>query len=248
MRVCIVFILLGFLVSSCETPAGFSAPSNKYRFIGPPGKGYKVKRRSKPSEDTFEADFTRRTIEVGLSGAVNEAVTAKSGSTICHQIALTSYTLAELKDNTEIDQMILDAYNGDNSCKTVYTGNSGNTTSAGGPYAKTLAYSMIQDMCNPESSNIGSMLSEPSLGSYDAMSLSLFNKGMKPEKSIDNLATTYALMYGLGQRESDGNLKEGRDTSANNKSAVTEEAGLFQVSANSLNLGQKKAKTKNFLR
>jgi hypothetical protein len=47
------------------------------------------------------------------------------------------------------------------------------------------------------------------------------------------LRRLFALLYGLGMRESSGNCFEGRDRSASNISADTAEAGLFQQSWNS---------------
>lgn len=48
----------------------------------------------------------------------------------------------------------------------------------------------------------------------------------------DRLRGLFALMIGLGMRESSGNCWEGRDMSADNTSADTAEAGLFQTSWN----------------
>jgi hypothetical protein len=50
----------------------------------------------------------------------------------------------------------------------------------------------------------------------------------------DRLRAVYSLMFGLGMRESSGKHCEGRDQSANNVSALTAEAGLFQTSFNSV--------------
>jgi uncharacterized protein (TIGR02594 family) len=50
------------------------------------------------------------------------------------------------------------------------------------------------------------------------------------EDGIDTLRHLFVLMIGLGMRESSGNHWEGRDTSANNTSADSAEAGLFQTS------------------
>ncbi len=47
------------------------------------------------------------------------------------------------------------------------------------------------------------------------------------------LRQLFALLYGLGMRESSGNCFEGRDQSASNTSSDTAEAGLFQQSWNS---------------
>jgi len=49
----------------------------------------------------------------------------------------------------------------------------------------------------------------------------------------DRLRVLFALMLGLGMRESSGKYCEGRDTSANNVDGLTAEAGLFQMSYNS---------------
>lgn len=51
---------------------------------------------------------------------------------------------------------------------------------------------------------------------------------------VDVLRHLFVLLTGLGMRESSGKYCEGRDTSANNIGADTAEAGLFQVSHNSI--------------
>jgi hypothetical protein len=51
---------------------------------------------------------------------------------------------------------------------------------------------------------------------------------------VDVLRHLFDLLTGLGMRESSGKHCEGRDMSANNTSAETAEAGLFQVSHNSI--------------
>jgi hypothetical protein len=51
----------------------------------------------------------------------------------------------------------------------------------------------------------------------------------------DRLLAVFAVLIGLGMRESSGKHCEGRDMSAENVSAETAEAGLFQVSYNSRN-------------
>lgn len=53
------------------------------------------------------------------------------------------------------------------------------------------------------------------------------------EAGVDTLRRLFVLMIGLGMRESSGRHCEGRDMSAENTSAETAEAGLFQVSYNS---------------
>jgi putative peptidoglycan binding protein len=57
--------------------------------------------------------------------------------------------------------------------------------------------------------------------------------GMHNESDgIDTLRHLYVLMMGLGMRESSGGYCVGRDTSADNTSSTTAEAGLFQMSWN----------------
>jgi uncharacterized protein (TIGR02594 family) len=59
------------------------------------------------------------------------------------------------------------------------------------------------------------------------------NAGMdNSNDSIDTLRHLFALMLGLGMRESSGRYCEGRDMSASNVSADTAEAGMFQTSWN----------------
>lgn len=57
--------------------------------------------------------------------------------------------------------------------------------------------------------------------------------GMDNSKDgVDTLRHLFVLMLGLGMRESSGRYCEGRDRSANNTTAETAEAGLFQTSFN----------------
>jgi hypothetical protein len=241
VRVYLILILFTFLSSSCETPNAGQSSNGPLVWSHKPGSGL---HRRRPARN-FDQRFQENVLNNGLASAVNGAVTPSYAGADCFK-AGSDYSVSEIEDSTEIDSMIESAFHSDSSCKKVFTGNKGNTTGAGLPYAKTFAYSMIQDLCNPEVAGIGKNLSSPSFGSKDALSLSHFNKGSVSKNDPKNLATTYSLMYSLGQREADGNFKEGRDLSGNNKSAETVEAGLFQVSANSLNLGS--GKTKGFLK
>lgn len=54
------------------------------------------------------------------------------------------------------------------------------------------------------------------------------------DTAAGRLRDVFALMLGLGMRESSGKTCEGRDRSTNNVTADTAEAGLFQVSYNSV--------------
>ena len=58
------------------------------------------------------------------------------------------------------------------------------------------------------------------------------SKGWSVESSTDRLRTLWAILIGLGMRESSGRFCEGRDMSASNTSSDTAEAGLFQTSYN----------------
>lgn len=149
----------------------------------------------------------------------------------------------------ELDALLNKAFTNDFSCSRVFTGNAGNYASAKFSYARTFAYSMIQDLCSEDfPGSVLDIFQRPAMNAKDALSLEEFNKGANLEKSRDNLIATYALAYALGQRESNGNFSEGRDITANNIQATTEEAGLIQVSVNSLNLKGTKANSTLFLR
>lgn len=54
--------------------------------------------------------------------------------------------------------------------------------------------------------------------------------GMGTATAVERLRGLFVLLLGLGMRESSGRFCEGRDRSANNTSADTAEAGLFQMS------------------
>lgn len=58
--------------------------------------------------------------------------------------------------------------------------------------------------------------------------------GLTCASPSDRLLQVFAIMLGLGMRESSGQHCEGRDMAANNVCADTAEAGLFQVSYNSM--------------
>jgi len=64
------------------------------------------------------------------------------------------------------------------------------------------------------------------LGSEDKDALKYYN-------IVPSNKNTYAFLIGLGMRESSGKYCEGRDLSANNVTATTAEAGMFQTSFNS---------------
>ena len=66
---------------------------------------------------------------------------------------------------------------------------------------------------------------------YDAI---LGDAGFGLDNAEARLTAVFAILLGLGMRESSGKHCEGRDMSAENVTAETAEAGLFQVSHNSI--------------
>jgi hypothetical protein len=66
------------------------------------------------------------------------------------------------------------------------------------------------------------------VGALDRDALAWFD--LEDSAPLDRLRSVYALLVGLGMRESGGNFGEGRDQSASNTTADTAEAGLFQMS------------------
>lgn len=66
---------------------------------------------------------------------------------------------------------------------------------------------------------------------YDAI---LGDAGLSLDNANARLTAVFAILLGLGMRESSGKHCEGRDISAANVTAETAEAGLFQVSHNSI--------------
>ena len=62
----------------------------------------------------------------------------------------------------------------------------------------------------------------------------LANAALPLKDPIDRLTAIFVILLGLGMRESSGKHCEGRDMSAENVTAETAEAGLFQVSHNSI--------------
>lgn len=89
-------------------------------------------------------------------------------------------------------------------------------------YIKGMALTYARGVCK------GSTLAgDESLGSSDKDALAHYGQSKGSRK------LTYALLIGLGMRESSGKYCEGRDSSASNVKSDEAEAGLFQTSFNS---------------
>jgi len=106
-------------------------------------------------------------------------------------------------------------------------------------YMEGVALTFARSVCQVSAEHVVPVAAKRALpeavaDSYDA--LSWFNSnfaaiGMKNDVSgVDTLRHTYALLLGLGMRESSGRYCTGRDMSAGYSSADSAEAGLFQAS------------------
>jgi len=197
------------------------------------------------NEKMEEADFFRRVKDEGLAVTINSYVSPPRNP--CPEIVVLD--TRQIKDDQFVDGLIEQAYLQDKSCRSVFTGNAGGYSDVKKSYTRIFAYSMIQDICAPVGRDqISQALQLPKMGTQDALGLKQFNNGAKSEASMDNLITTYSLTYALGQRESDGNFREGRDITAQNKSLKNEESGLTQTSANSLELNASFPLQKTYLK
>lgn len=101
-------------------------------------------------------------------------------------------------------------------------------------YYKGIALTFAKAVCNPSRPDV-QLVSAPSSGDgvHDALTWyadKFAALGMKNTGGVDTLRHTYALMIGLGMRESSGTYCCGRDMSAGFSSADSAEAGTFQAS------------------
>lgn len=87
-------------------------------------------------------------------------------------------------------------------------------------YVKGMALSFSKSFCKGRAS-------KKDLGAPSADALAYYTIN-SPDKLVD----TYALLIGLGMRESSGQYCEGRDTTAQNVTSETAESGAFQTSWN----------------
>lgn len=87
--------------------------------------------------------------------------------------------------------------------------------------------------------NVATAIAAPLLGDNAHDALDWYGEILAEVKlalgdPINRLTAVFAILLGLGMRESSGKHCEGRDMSAENVTAETAEAGLFQVSYNSI--------------
>jgi hypothetical protein len=100
-------------------------------------------------------------------------------------------------------------------------------------YIKGMAVAYARAYCESKSSagTAVSVMKQPPSGSRrDA--LVVYGRGGSTD--VDRLRSLYTLGIGLGMKESTGNTTEGPDAAANNLTAITAHAGLFQASYDSL--------------
>jgi hypothetical protein len=106
-------------------------------------------------------------------------------------------------------------------------------------YTKGMALVFARVLCKLRTGDAAaSEMAKASTGNTDRDVLAWYDPqfrdlGMRNDVAgADTLRHLFALMIGLGMRESSGKHCEGRDTSADNVTAETAEAGMFQTSFN----------------
>lgn len=78
------------------------------------------------------------------TGWINDQVSAPPA---CGQ-TVPAPTQIDLTKEGLLDSLVKDAFERDESCQVVFTGNAGNNENADVTYAKATAYAMAQDMCS----------------------------------------------------------------------------------------------------
>jgi hypothetical protein len=137
-----------------------------------------------------------------------------------------------------LDELILISFKNDPTCQKVSTGNKGGAAQGDETYAKSLAYSMAEEMCG--NSELHQNFVKKELTDSDALGLQEFNGSKAGKTNTNNAAATYALLYSLGYRKSSGNFNQPRNPYSKVKSTGSKtETGLTQTSANSLNKFEK---------
>ena len=156
----------------------------------------------------------------------------------CLQIPIMQLPASSDIDTQALRSIVQDSFQQYSDCRNLVTGNmykgEPDIEKVSPEYAMTFALSFAKEICSPEDSDRFTVLSSPSMGASDVLSVDAFNKTASKTAGAKNIAATYAVLYTLGYRESSGNFLEGRDLSANNTKPETEESGLFQLSANIL--------------
>lgn len=143
---------------------------------------------------------------------------------------------SEWSDCLDITQAIIDLADG-SACADYYWADRGDAPLA---YTRGMGLVFAGALCHLDRSDVQLVAAAKSadtehdaLAWYDAASI-FSDLGMSNDTAgIDTLRHAYTLLIGLGMRESSGEHCCGRDMSADNVTADTAEAGLFQTSYNS---------------
>jgi hypothetical protein len=144
-------------------------------------------------------------------------------------------------DEASLFELVDQAFRDDPGCQKVFTGNGGlyhelNAKEIG--YPRTLARAFAEEVCSPIDPVTQQILSAaPGHPGSDAIARPAFKQYLAVsdrDGDLVNSAATYSMLYSQGLRESDGNFQLGKDESGGNNTPLTEEAGAFQVSSNTL--------------
>jgi hypothetical protein len=100
-------------------------------------------------------------------------------------------------------------------------------------FMEGMALSYAKEICKPTRLTAQAAIGPKDILGHYAAELQKVGLGSGTEAL--RLKSVYAVLIGLGMRESSGKHCEGRDKSASNVEASTAEAGLFQASQNSSN-------------
>ena len=175
----------------------------------------------------------------GAPGEIQDALTPPAAECKPAQPPDSAAPIAIAVSNSELIETLVDqAFANNLNCRKVFTGNRGSYEYVqNSAYARTFARSFAKDLCSPQPGVGEIQRASPGNPQKDALALERFSRFAKPNAtsgSVENLIATYSLSYSLALRESSGNFSEGKDATASNNTLLTEEAGAFQVSSNTL--------------
>jgi hypothetical protein len=203
-------------------------------------------------------------VYIGLTGAILPFTSDSSAQTLTHAGKLPSLDNSSgqipgmmLMNGTGQIDAIVDQAHRSSSCKTIQEKSGQESVPV--DFLKGMGYSLVRTMCgrsvsNPVDSGLSSgqkassvkglMMAPAGLYSKkDVLASGHYNQGIGISDGSKNASHTYAILAALAMQESDANIVEGVDKSkaASLHTETAEEAGAFQVSADSQNLLDKGA-------
>lgn len=101
-------------------------------------------------------------------------------------------------------------------------------------YVKGVALTYAKSFCELERGQQSAAVEVMSSPLADARKDALAHYALTPSTANERLRSIYTLALGLGMRESSGNTTEGVDATVDNPTAENAEAGIFQVSHDSI--------------